>query len=252
MSAQSGLNRCEAGFAAALLDADSPIPTGLMAWNGSDPAKRFAVYRNNVAGSLIDALADTFPVTQELVGDGFFRAMARVFIAKVPPRSPVLAEYGDGFPAFVEDFQPARGVPYLADVARLEKLYLNAYHAADGLPLDDSAFQAALARADALPSARMRLHPSVGILRSSHAVFSLWAAHQGALDLGTVDPYRAEDVLVVRPHWDVLVLPLRPGASRFIESLSSGLSFGESNLAATAEQPEFRDTDPLDFTSIPL
>jgi len=239
MSAQSGLYRCEAEFAAALLDADNPYPTGLVAWNGSDPAKRFAVYRNNVVSSLSDALADTFPVTRELVGGEFFRAMAHVFIAKTPPRSPVLAEYGDEFPAFIKGFTPAEGVPYLADVAHLEKLYLNAYHAADALPLDDSAFQAALVRTHALHNARVRLHPSMGILRSSHAVFSLWAAHQGVLDLGTVDPSRAEDVLVIRPHWDVLVLPLRPGAGRFIESLFSGLSFGGSNLAATAEQTEF-------------
>jgi len=239
MSIRADWKCCETEFASALIDADSPCPAGLVAWNGSDPGKRFAIYLNNVVSSLIDALADTFPVTRELVGNEFFRAMARVFIVKFPPRSPVLAEYGDGFPAFVEDFQPARGIPYLADVARLEKLYLNAYHAADALPLDDSAFQAALARADALPSARIRLHPSAGILRSSHAVFSLWAAHQGALDLGSVDPYQAEDVLVVRPQWEVLVLPLRPGAGRFIESLYSGLPLGESNLAAIKEQPEF-------------
>ena len=51
-------------FVAALFDAELPPPTGLTAWNGSDPATRFAVYRNNVVVSLIDALADTYPVTQ--------------------------------------------------------------------------------------------------------------------------------------------------------------------------------------------
>ncbi|MBP8278840.1 MAG: putative DNA-binding domain-containing protein, partial [Propionivibrio sp.] len=35
-------------FAAALLDPDLAPPNGLIAWNGSDPARRFAVYRNNV------------------------------------------------------------------------------------------------------------------------------------------------------------------------------------------------------------
>ncbi len=231
--------RREAEFAASLLDANSPCPTGLVAWNGYDPDKRFAVYRNNVVSSLIGALEDTFPVGLELVGDGFFRAMAHAFIAKAPPRSPVLAEYGDGFPAFVEDFHPARGIPYLADVLRLEKLYLDAYHSADAPSLNDADFHAALARADALPAARIGLHPSAGILISPFAVFSLWAAHLGAFDLGAVDPYQAEGMLVVRPQWDVLVLPLRPGAGRFIESLSSGLSLSESNLAAMAEQPGF-------------
>lgn len=47
-------------IAAALLDPAQPCPPGLTTWNGSDPAHRFAVYRNNVIVSLVDALADTF------------------------------------------------------------------------------------------------------------------------------------------------------------------------------------------------
>jgi hypothetical protein len=35
----------------------SPAPTGLCSWNGSDPAQRFAVHRNNVLAGLSDALA---------------------------------------------------------------------------------------------------------------------------------------------------------------------------------------------------
>ena len=69
----------QAAFAAALLYPARPCPPGLHAWNGSDPAARLAVYRNNVVSSLIDALADTFPVVQQLVGEEFFRAMAGVF-----------------------------------------------------------------------------------------------------------------------------------------------------------------------------
>ena len=71
--------RAQSAFADALLDPARPCPPGLRTWNGSDPARRLAVYRNNVVSSLIDALADTFPVVQRLVGTEFFRAMAGVF-----------------------------------------------------------------------------------------------------------------------------------------------------------------------------
>ena len=77
----------QTAFAAALLDPGLPPVEGLRAWNNSDPARRFAVYRNNVLVSLVDALADTFPVVQELVGAAFFRAMARVFALANPPRT---------------------------------------------------------------------------------------------------------------------------------------------------------------------
>ena len=66
----------QAAFAAALLDPQRPCPEGLFSANGADPASRFAVYRNNVQSSLINALADSYPVVLQLVGDEFFRAMA--------------------------------------------------------------------------------------------------------------------------------------------------------------------------------
>ncbi len=89
-----GLLVTQATFAAALLTPELPSPAGLRVWNGSDPAARLAVYRNNVVSSLIDAVADSFPVTQELVGEEFFRAMAAVFVRAHPPRSKVLTHYG--------------------------------------------------------------------------------------------------------------------------------------------------------------
>ena len=44
------------------------------------------------------------------------------------PPQPVLAEYGAGFPDFVADYEPARGLPYLADVARLDWALNVAFH----------------------------------------------------------------------------------------------------------------------------
>jgi hypothetical protein len=38
----------QGGFANALRDRLAPCPAGLTTWNGSDPAARLAVYRNNV------------------------------------------------------------------------------------------------------------------------------------------------------------------------------------------------------------
>src|SRR3990167_7733275 len=96
----------QTAFANALLDPELPSPGGLSTWNGSDPATRFAVYRNNVTVSLIDALADTFPVVQALVGEEFFRAMARVSVRATPPRSRLMAFYGHDFADFVSAFPP--------------------------------------------------------------------------------------------------------------------------------------------------
>jgi len=227
-------------FAAALLDPVAPCPAGLTAWNGSDPARRFAVYRNNVVVSLIDALADTFPVTLELVGDEFFRAMAGVFVRTAPPKSALLAEYGEGFPAFIERFEPARSVPYLADVARLEMLRVRAFHAADADPVTPDRVARALADPEQLPALRVTCHPSLSVLSSRYAIVSLWAAHQGVGDLACVNPAIPESALVIRAGREVQVVALPPGGEVLTARLADGLTLGEAaGLAAASAGPDF-------------
>lgn len=223
----------------ALLAPAKSAPPGLSTWNGSDPARRFAVYRNNVTVSLVNALADTFAVTRQLVGEEFFRAMAREFVYSSPPDSPLLTEYGSGFPTFIASFPPAAALPYLADTARLEFSYLQAYHAADAVPLPPEQFSSLLARPEALAAVRLDLHPSLHTLQSRYAVASLWAAHQGLGDLADVDPGVAENAWVVRNGLQVLVLRMRTGDCQFAGAMQRGQPLGEAAKLALEADPEF-------------
>jgi len=234
-----GLLVTQAAFAATLLAPDLPSPAGLRAWNGSDPAARLAVHRNNVVSSLIDAVADSFPVAQELVGEEFFRAMAALFVREHPPRSKILAHYGCEFADFVDGFEPARSVPYLADVARLERARVLAYHAADGDPLKAEKLVEAMSSGHDLGTLQLHCHPSMSVIVSAHAIVSLWAAHQGEGDLSTVDPAAAESALVVRPGLDVLVLRLPPGAARFAIALQTGAVLADAAALAASETADF-------------
>lgn len=231
----------QADFAAALLDPGLPCPAGLRAWNGSDPSVRFAVYRNNVVSSLIDALADNFPVAQALVGEEFFRAMASVFVRSHAPKSRLLAFYGDALPGFIDVFEPARSVPYLADVLRLELVRLRAYHAMDAQALDPDLVQRALSQAEQLPRLILRLHPSVQVVASRHAVVSIWASHQdGAdLDLADVDVAQPQQGLVLRQGLDVIVVPLSSGGASFCLALLDGAPLGEAAATALQAEPGF-------------
>ena len=229
----------QAAFADALLDPAAACPPGLVAWNGSDPARRYAVYRNNVASSLIGALADTYPVVYELVGDDFFRAMARGFVCAQPPRSAVLAEYGGDFADFIERWAPAASLPYLADVARLEWLRVRAYGAPDAEPLSANRLAAALARPDLLPQLPLVPHPATGVLVSRHAVVSLWAAHQGALAFEEVDPAVTQCALVMRPTFEVAVVGVDVGTAHFVQSLAAGSALGVAHEEAVAADGRF-------------
>ena len=229
----------QSAFAAALLAPDLPCPAGLRAWNGSDPTARLAVYRNNVVSSLIDAVADTFPVTKELVGEEFFRAMASIFVRQHPPRSRVLAHYGAEFADFVDGFEPARAVPYLADVARLERARVLAFHAGDADPLTAEMLGVAMSAGEDVGALQLVCHPSTSVVVSGYAIVSLWAAHQGDGDLSDIDPAVPESALVVRPGLDVFVLRLPPGAARFVIALQAGAGLADASALAAGEAADF-------------
>jgi hypothetical protein len=229
----------QARWVRALLDPEAPCPPGLRAWNGSDPARRFAVHRNNVVASLVDALAGTFPVVQELVGSEFFRAMAAAFVRMHPPQTPVLARYGADLAAFIAGFAPARPVPYLADVAALEWARVSACHAQDAEPLAVDALQHVLQSGVAPSALRFALHPSLRIVRSPFAIVSIWSAHQGRGALAALDPDTPETALVLRPHEDVLVLRCTASAATFVEKLQGGVPLAGSAAAAADGHGDF-------------
>lgn len=164
MTPQPDHRAIETAFHAGLWSPQAP--------EGHDP-KRFSVYRNNVQHGLVRALAARFPVVERLVGPEFFAAMARVFAAQNPPRSPVLLDWGDGFPGFLIAFPPVASLPYLPDVARLEWLRGLAFHAADA-PVADPA---ALASADP-DRLTLTLAPSVHAFASAFPALAIWLANQ--------------------------------------------------------------------------
>jgi hypothetical protein len=218
-------------FSAALRIPARRAPNGLGAASRAEAERRFAVHRNNFVVSLIDALAEAFPVTQALVGVEFFRAMARECVLTTPPRTPVLTDYAIDFPRFVAGFLPAAEVPYLADVATIEALRIRAYHAADATPVPEAAYRELFAAPERLASARIELHPACHWLASRHAAYSIWRSHQelqdlSDADLAGIDTEQAEDVLVARPSFEVVVADLPPGAIAFLDALRSGDPLG--------------------------
>lgn len=224
-------------FGAALVDPSQPVPEGVVAPDGGADSRRFAVYRNNVMVGLIEALGARFPVTQRLVGDAFFRELARAYATGHKPRSALLLSYGDDFPAFIAGFGPAATVPYLADMARLEVARSEAYHAPEADPLGVEALRPL--RAEDLAQARLRLHPSLRLVRSAYPVATIWAAHQSTGEVRPPQAWKAEDVAVIRPEADVLLHRLPPGAHGFIAALMAGAGVREAVAPALEEDENF-------------
>ncbi len=233
-----------AAFSAALLDPERSIPAGLRGRENTLPQRGFAVYRNNVTVSLVDALSSAFPVCERLVGSDFFRAMARVYVMAQPPRSPILLSYGETFPEFIADFPPARSLPYLPDVARLELARTRCYHAADAAPLAHEDFRRL--DAAALDGWKIRLHPALAVLRSPWAIVTIHAANMAEGEPPPLDPTRSEDALVYRDcDMAVEILALTPGAAAWLSALAGGATLTAATEAALADSAAFDMADAL-------
>lgn len=226
-----------ASFAPALLDPLRVAPPVVTGPNGKPAGKRYDVYRNNVTASLIDALAAIYPAVQRITGTDFFRAMARFHVRESPPTSPLLFEYGRYFPAFIEAYEHARALPWLADVARIERAWLDAYHARDAAPL--AAAQLTAVAAERLADLVFTPHPAARIVRSQFSVVTIFAANRGNGTVERIDASTPEDALITRPGFDVVVRHLPPGAAVFATCLTEGRPLGEAVASALDASPEF-------------
>lgn len=234
----------ERSFADAILSDDAPIPTTIQLASGPATTSRFGVYRNNVHFGLINALGARYPVTRKLLWPDTFEGAARLFIAMHPPRSPLLFDYGNGFPQFLRSIGTGPSAELVADIAELESARVRAYHAADAAPLPATTF--AELPPDALAATRVTLHPSLSLVRSRFPVVSLWEAAQQDRD---ADHWKGEAALIVRPHLQVQVWRLPPGGHEFLASLAEGKSVGEAVTSAMATAAPF-DLAPIFHVTI--
>jgi hypothetical protein len=226
-----------AAFAQALTDPACATPVDVVGPRGKAAIKRYNVYRNNVTVSLIDALAATYPAVQRITGVEFFRAMARFHVRATPPTSPLLFEYGRDFPAFIESYEHAQDMPWLADTARIERAWLDAYHAADAPPL--SANVLAAVASDRLDDLLFTPHPAAAIVRSSYPAVAIFAMNRVDGPITPLNSSAAEDALITRPDMEVAVRLLPPGGAAFLKSLMDGGTLGAAAGAAFSETPAF-------------
>jgi hypothetical protein len=204
---------------------------------GKGAVKRYNVYRNNVTVSLIDALVAIYPAVQRITGAEFFRAMARFHVRATPPTSPLLFEYGRDFPAFIESYEYAQDMPWLADVARIERAWLDAYHAADARPLPAATL--AEVPSDRLGDIIFRAHPTTRIVRSAYPAVAIFAMNRADGPVTSLKSSAAEDALVTRADMEVEVRLLPPGNATFLASLIEGETLAEAASKALDETSSF-------------
>jgi Putative DNA-binding domain len=198
---------------------------------------------NDTAGGLANALAKQFPVVRRLAGVELFTTMAEAYVVAEPARSPVTLRFLDGFPTFVDRYDPARPIPYLGDIARLETARFLARGAAAAVSLGPDSF-AALG-SDRLGDRRVSLHPSLAVVASLHPIYSIWHMNRDPVRFTPVSPWVSEAVLVARPGRHVRTRCITHGDAAFIFALMAGYRLADAMAAAAHAVPRFHPADSL-------
>jgi hypothetical protein len=222
-------------FAQALLaDAASDVPPAVAHLVGQPG---FAVYRNTVLKGCIDALQANFPAVARLVGEEWFRAAAAIYVRRTLPSTPTLLTYGQDFADFLGGFDPASELPYLAHVARVDRLWTETHVAADDELLDPATLSQLAP--DDMGRLTLRLHAAARwAWCDEHPIYTLWSSNRDSTAESTSElDWRGEGVLLTRPHGAVTHHALPREGATFLAACANGLDIEQAVAAALDVNP---------------
>ena len=154
----------------------------------------FAVYRNTSARGAVEALRAAYPTVDMLVGEEMFTRVALDYRREHPPMGPILSDYGVTFADFLAKQPWTCELPYLADVARLDRLWLEAFLAPDAAAMPRSL----------TGETRIALHPATRFAWLATPAMTIWQAHRDPWELAELDPdWVEEGALFTRPGLSV-------------------------------------------------
>jgi hypothetical protein len=227
----SDLAAFQQSFARAVL-ADRPL-------DRISSQREFAVYRNTSARGAVEALRSAYPTVDMLVGDEMFTQVALDYRGEYPPSGPVLSDYGADFSDFLARQPWTCELPYLADVARLDWLWLSAFLAPD------------MDRLAPLTSGgdprRIGLHPAARFAWLATPAMTIWQAHSDPWNIVELVPeWREEGALFTRRGQAVRAELIGPECHHLLLACAARMSLDDSLAAVSAAFPDANVADLLD------
>jgi Putative DNA-binding domain len=208
------LRELQSGVMRALLDGEPGAAAPFILSRGIAPTHALGVYANTARTQFIESLNLSFPAVRRLVGEDYFRSVARGFHARHPSTSGDLQGAGTGFAQHLSVLHADDDYRYLGEVARLEWLVQETLLAADGEPP---------ARTDG-GDLRFYLHPSARLFASEFPCLAIWEANlRSDAEPELIDLRTGPDrVLLVRTGGELRFHRLSCGEQDFLRSLQAG------------------------------
>jgi hypothetical protein len=244
----SALEQTQAFFAGAIRSpqpvADQPgVPVrvpALVAGNARlSPADQLEIYREQFWLRHVGALEEDYVSVVYLLGHDGFHALAERYLAAHPPREFSLRELGARLPGFVAEDPTCKSDALVADCARLEWAFVEAFDAPDAAPVEAAAI--ASVPEDAWPLVRLSLHPSLQLVAMAHPAHE-YRAGARAGTAPSRPPPRPTCVAVYRGPETLQYIEVDAPAYRLLRRLEAGDPLGEA-CEAVAADPDAGDLE---------
>ena len=140
--------------------------------------QRLQIYIDSIETARLKVLSDTFSACCRLVGEEFFRAVARTYLNNMPHPQPHHINYiANDFPDFLKTIKEiTENMSFLIDLAHFELAREQAYFSEDILPFDFAPLGEI--QAEDYDKLYFKLAPSVKLFDSPYPLMKLWAAGQ--------------------------------------------------------------------------
>jgi hypothetical protein len=204
------------------------------------------IYQNSAIANITHSLILTYPVIEKLVGEQFFSAMCREYIFLTWPKSGNMDDYGVGFPEFLAEFEHAKHLLYLKDVARLEWAFHQS-SLADDAPITD---WSTLAQASDILQLKFLVSPSLSLISSTFPIDKIWHLNQENTPPDTAVEFADEQdndtfIVLFRQQLKTVVLPIAAGDFALLNAFDNGETFEKAIVVASAKQADFSVDDSL-------
>lgn len=170
----SELRALQNRFLSYIREADRSIEADVTGSSGTERARRLSIYYNAYRVRFRDSIETDHPVLGLYLGDELFDQMVSTYIDACPSRQTSLRHFCDPLPAFLARQKPFADYPVLADIARFERILMDAFDAADAPRADDTFVQTL--RPEQWPELRLQFHPSVRCFETAWKCVEIWRA----------------------------------------------------------------------------
>ncbi len=214
--------------------------TQLFSKNGKlTQEERLNIYRDTMCAAHTNALAQSYRCCEKILGERYFKQIAKSYFYKYPATIQNLNHYGQSFPKFlqhwVHNHMECSDYPYLSDLAQLEWAFDQAYYAKpDPLfnfnsltTLNEKSYQRIC----------FELSASLTILKSNYPIYEIWLANQGQADAQEINAITEPQYLcVTREDFKPIIYKVDQIYFWMLEKIQYNSTFSELEASGTQEE----------------